>query len=710
MACAAAPFSPQCIASASGYTFACVSTCFTANPSCANRCAPGFECVADTAVYGANGACSYASCGTPCAASYSSQGYAQAYTCARSSGGAAALPPSADANATALCFDVAECGSCAASEVCAPAPPGVCGYATPPSPAGAPQSGLAPPSPEPSPANGTAPPSPAPVPAGGIAPPSPAFGLTPPAPPYPPPVLQDSRAPPFPPASANAPPPPPASSTYQGFASPLGGVCSDTTPDNSAATVDGGVFVYNSYDSYACVAWKLAATVCTQPPVVYPANATQLANWKCAPSGSVGGFCTLPEQRVCSTCVSGCSANCGGGSSLGPLTMLDCSGAEAAQSAPNANNALPGRRLLSDGGGGGGGGGGGARGLSQLSSSPSASQFHVCLRRPAAALAAPACFADAYCGDAGCGDGFACAFAGASGCASTNATAAFACVPSTTSAAPVFGETCFAASDCDGACGAFSSACSLAWKPASSSTITSGSIINSGATRCSSALPFACSQVCAAPWDSTCGGLCGATAGATCGTDAASPCAGGNPYATFYTCSSPDTCWPSSDCGGACAGGTVCGQAPSGHACGGYQCHAAGSCFSGVNNGGDQCLGLCPAASACKNFNSGSAISSASATPNPCSASPSPINYGYYCEAVDPADCVTDASCRQACAPGTACTPVAAGAAPPGFVNNTNNFCAANGGWSNRREATRGAARGARTDARTIFCSHHSLR
>ena len=118
-------------------------------------------------------------------------------------------------------------------------------------------------------------------------------------------------------------------SLYHGWVSPISG-CSTTSYDSTAPTALGGTYPYNTADSLACRAWKLAATVCTTAPTQY--NGTN-DNWTCPASGgftdpTFGTYCASPgTQYACSTCPGACNASC----TYTPLSLRDCSNQEVDQ-------------------------------------------------------------------------------------------------------------------------------------------------------------------------------------------------------------------------------------------------------------------------------------------------------------------------------------------------------------------------------------------
>jgi hypothetical protein len=90
------------------------------------------------------------------------------------------------------------------------------------------------------------------------------------------------------------------------------------------------VFPYNTGDSAACKAWKLAATICNTTPV--QVNTGSKADWTCPVSGgftdpTFGTYCPVTTQRVCSDCTGLCNAVC----TYTPLSIVGCDGKETAQ-------------------------------------------------------------------------------------------------------------------------------------------------------------------------------------------------------------------------------------------------------------------------------------------------------------------------------------------------------------------------------------------
>ena len=120
----------------------------------------------------------------------------------------------------------------------------------------------------------------------------------------------------------------PSALRYHGWASPIAG-CTTTGYTTTAPTALGGTYPFNTGDSNACRAWKLAATVCTTMPVMY----FDTNNWTCPASGgftdpAFGTYCMPPGvQYSCSTCPAACNATC----IYTPLSLRNCSGAETAQ-------------------------------------------------------------------------------------------------------------------------------------------------------------------------------------------------------------------------------------------------------------------------------------------------------------------------------------------------------------------------------------------
>jgi len=115
---------------------------------------------------------------------------------------------------------------------------------------------------------------------------------------------------------------------YHGWTSPVAG-CSTTSYNATAPTALGGTYPYNTGDSAACRAWKVAATVCTTQPVNYSSN----ENWTCSSSGgftdpTFGTYCARTSQYACSTCPGACNA---GPCRSGQNTLRNCSGSEVIQ-------------------------------------------------------------------------------------------------------------------------------------------------------------------------------------------------------------------------------------------------------------------------------------------------------------------------------------------------------------------------------------------
>lgn len=154
--------------------------------------------------------------------------------------------------------------------------------------------------------------------------------LLPPAPPRPPPPEPPPPAPPAPPPLPPPSPPP----LYGGLRLPDPPVpgCYISTFDSTDYTALGGVFPFAAGDSPACLAWKLAATVCVTAPVPYYIDG---ANWRCAKAGgfedaSFGVFCAVSDMLICSSCPGACNANCPGQPGAPLVTMRDCRGREVA--------------------------------------------------------------------------------------------------------------------------------------------------------------------------------------------------------------------------------------------------------------------------------------------------------------------------------------------------------------------------------------------
>jgi len=119
---------------------------------------------------------------------------------------------------------------------------------------------------------------------------------------------------------------------YHGYPCPIAN-CSTASYNATAATSNGGVFPYNTGDSAACQAWKLAATVCTTAPTSFSGQ----NDWTCPSSGGFtdplfGTFCPVnasvagTEQIICSDCFGICNA--GAGCTYNPLSMKACGGKE----------------------------------------------------------------------------------------------------------------------------------------------------------------------------------------------------------------------------------------------------------------------------------------------------------------------------------------------------------------------------------------------
>jgi hypothetical protein len=120
---------------------------------------------------------------------------------------------------------------------------------------------------------------------------------------------------------------------YHNWASPVPG-CDTNGYDSTEQTITGGRFPFKLGDSLACKAWKLAATVCSTPPISYNSNnastGNQSWNFQCTSGGfaafdrasasSFGEFCYVPDQYICTGCPGACNAQCNGGG-MYPMTM-----------------------------------------------------------------------------------------------------------------------------------------------------------------------------------------------------------------------------------------------------------------------------------------------------------------------------------------------------------------------------------------------------
>ncbi len=124
---------------------------------------------------------------------------------------------------------------------------------------------------------------------------------------------------------------------YHNWPVPTGLVgCSGTSYNTTAPTALGGTYPFNTGDTPACRAWKLAATVCTTAPTMYmtPFVPPPVDNWTCPISGGFtdpvfGTYCRAPgTQYSCSTCPGACNA---GACSFRPLSLRNCAGSETAQ-------------------------------------------------------------------------------------------------------------------------------------------------------------------------------------------------------------------------------------------------------------------------------------------------------------------------------------------------------------------------------------------
>src|SRR5450759_2113064 len=97
---------------------------------------------------------------------------------------------------------------------------------------------------------------------------------------------------------------------YHGWTCPIAG-CITTGYNAVLPTDDGGNYPYNTGDSNACRAWKLAATICNTEPTAY----YDTGNWSCPSSGGFtdpvfGSYCAVSNQYSCSGCPAACNAAC----------------------------------------------------------------------------------------------------------------------------------------------------------------------------------------------------------------------------------------------------------------------------------------------------------------------------------------------------------------------------------------------------------------
>jgi hypothetical protein len=122
-----------------------------------------------------------------------------------------------------------------------------------------------------------------------------------------------------------------AASLYHGWTPPPTlANCSVASFDAMLPTNQGGSYPYNTGDSDLCRAWKLAATVCTTPPMPYGSGAN--ADWTCPMAGGFtdpmfGMYCAVANQFVCTDCYGSCNAAC----SFHPLSLRNCMNQETAQ-------------------------------------------------------------------------------------------------------------------------------------------------------------------------------------------------------------------------------------------------------------------------------------------------------------------------------------------------------------------------------------------
>jgi len=119
--------------------------------------------------------------------------------------------------------------------------------------------------------------------------------------------------------------------------------CDTNGYDMTEPTINGGRFPFKLGDSLACKAWKLAATVCSTPPLSYNSdtNGTGDRSWnfQCrsggfaafdrVSGGSFGEFCFVADQYICTGCPGACNAQCSFAGSNPSMTMRGCNGGEA---------------------------------------------------------------------------------------------------------------------------------------------------------------------------------------------------------------------------------------------------------------------------------------------------------------------------------------------------------------------------------------------
>jgi hypothetical protein len=121
---------------------------------------------------------------------------------------------------------------------------------------------------------------------------------------------------------------------YHGWTSPISG-CSTTSFNAMTATADGGQYPYNTGDSDACRAWKLAATICVDQPTPVGDTSAPNNDWHCATSGGFtdprfGTYCAQTDQDVCTDFIGACNVDPIIGVP-GPLSVHDCTGIEVTQ-------------------------------------------------------------------------------------------------------------------------------------------------------------------------------------------------------------------------------------------------------------------------------------------------------------------------------------------------------------------------------------------
>jgi len=119
--------------------------------------------------------------------------------------------------------------------------------------------------------------------------------------------------------------------------------CDTNGYDTTEPTINGGRFPFKLGDSLACKAWKLAATVCSTPPLSYNSDTNSTGdrswNFQCRSGGfaafdrvsasSFGDFCFVADQYICTGCPGACNAQCSFAGSNPLMTMRGCNGGEA---------------------------------------------------------------------------------------------------------------------------------------------------------------------------------------------------------------------------------------------------------------------------------------------------------------------------------------------------------------------------------------------